>query len=109
MYKVVTSAKTGKFISLKKGLLSSSTLRCFSSVQRPVHIIGFPFAGGQEKSGPEEAPVWLLSQPWLKDMEQKGGVSSEMIDVTNPKCNAAQDKDIVEGHKPGELNWNNVY
>lgn len=74
-----------------------------------MHIIGYPFAGGQEKSGPEEAPVWLLSQPWLKDMEKKGGVSSEMIAVTNPKCNAAQDKDIVEGHRPGELNWANVY
>ena len=32
-----------------------------------------------------------------------------MVKVTNPKCNAALDKDIVDGHKPGELNWTNVY
>ena len=32
-----------------------------------------------------------------------------MIKVTNEKCNQALDKDIVEGHRPGERNWNNVY
>ncbi len=42
-------------------------------------------------------------------MEKKGGVSSEMIDVTNPSSNASKDKDVIEGHRPGELNWNNVY
>ena len=42
-------------------------------------------------------------------MERKGGVSSEMVAVTNEKCNQALDKDIVEGHRPGERNWKNVY
>jgi arginase family enzyme len=42
-------------------------------------------------------------------MQEKGGVSSEMVEVTNEKCNQAKDKDIVEGHRPGERNWNNVY
>jgi hypothetical protein len=42
-------------------------------------------------------------------MEQKGGVSKEMVAVTNGKCNQAQDKDILEGHRPGERNWNNVF
>jgi hypothetical protein len=37
------------------------------------------------------------------------GVTSEMVAVTNEKCNSAPDKDIVEGHRPGERNWNNVY
>ena len=74
-----------------------------------MHIIGFPFGGGQEKPGPELSPVWLLEQPWLKEMERKGGVSSEMVQVTNPKCNAAQDKDVLDGHRPGERNWTNVY
>ena len=37
------------------------------------------------------------------------GVTSEMVQVTNPKCNQAQDKDILDGHRPGERNWNNVF
>lgn len=83
-------------------MFSSST----SKHERPVHIIGFPFAGGQQRAGPELAPVWLLEQQWLKEMK---GVTSEMVQVTNPKCNQAQDKDILDGHRPGERNWNNVF
>ena len=37
------------------------------------------------------------------------GVSTEMVKVTNEKCNQAQDKDILDGHRPGERNWHNVY
>ncbi|TNV77192.1 hypothetical protein FGO68_gene7854 [Halteria grandinella] len=85
---------------------SQQTIRAF---HRPVHIIGFPFAGGQQRPGPEEAPKWLFEQEWLHQMEKKGGVSKEMIQVTNQKCNQAQDKDILEGHRKGERNWNNVY
>jgi hypothetical protein len=59
----------------------------FRTFHRPVHIIGFPFAGGQQRPGPELAPKWLLEQEWLKEMERKGGVSSEMVAVTNEKCN----------------------
>jgi len=32
-----------------------------------------------------------------------------MVNVTNPKCNQALDKDIVDGHRKGERNWHNVY
>ena len=32
-----------------------------------------------------------------------------MVAVTNEKCNQALDKDIIEGHRPGERNWKNVY
>ncbi len=42
-------------------------------------------------------------------MERKGGLTKEMVNVTNTKCNQAQDKDILEGHRKGERNWNNVY
>ncbi len=81
--------------------------RTFSTaIHRPVHILGFPFGGGQQRPGPELAPVWLLEQQWLKEMK---GVTSEMVKVTNGKCNQAQDKDIVEGHRKGERNWKNVY
>lgn len=80
--------------------------RVFSQIYRPVHVIGFPFAGGQQRPGPEEAPVWLLEQEWLKNREK---VSTEMVKVTNPKCNQALDKDIIDGHRPGERNWTNVY
>lgn len=42
-------------------------------------------------------------------MVKKGGLTTEMVKVTNPKCNQDLDKDIVDGHKPGERNWNNVF
>lgn len=42
-------------------------------------------------------------------MEETGELSVEMVAVTNPKCNASNDKDIVDGHKPGRKNWNNVF
>jgi arginase family enzyme len=74
-----------------------------------VHVIGFPFAGGQQRAGPEEAPHWLFAQDWLHAIEKKEGLTKEMVPVTNPKCNQAQDKDILEGHRKGERNWNNVY
>ena len=45
----------------------------------------------------------------MHDMEKKGGVSKEMVNVSNPKCNQALDKDIVDGHRRGERNWTNVY
>ncbi len=61
----------------------------FSTVHRNAHVIGFPFAGGQEKPGPELSPLWLVEQPWFKEMERKGGVTSEIVKVTSPKCNAA--------------------
>ena len=32
-----------------------------------------------------------------------------MVDVTNPKCNRAQDWDILEGHRKGQKNWHNVF
>ena len=93
--------------SLKTNLkVFSLTTSAFRGFHRPVHIIGFPFAGGQQRPGPEEAPKWLLSQQWLKDMK---GVTSEMVQVTNEKCNQAKDKDIVQGQRPGERNWKNVY
>lgn len=37
------------------------------------------------------------------------GVSVEMVAVSNPKCNTSNDKDIVQGHKPGSKNWDNVF
>ncbi|CDW81120.1 arginase [Stylonychia lemnae] len=95
---------------LKRGFakqLNSSQQRFFStSIERHVHVIGFPFAGGQQRPGPEEAPEWLLQQKFLQN---RNGVSTEMVNVTNRKCNQAQDKDIIDGHRKGERNWHNVY
>ena len=79
-----------------------------SSQEKKVHIIGYPFAGGQGKSGPELSPGWLFRQDWLQSLEDNAGVSVEMVAVSNPKPNSANDKDIVEGHKAGRKNWNNV-
>jgi arginase len=76
--------------------------------QNKVHVIGYPFAGGQGLSGPELSPGWLFRQDWLQDLEVNKGVSVEMVAVSNPKCNTSNDKDIVQGHKPGSKNWDNV-
>ena len=78
------------------------------SQEKKVHIIGYPFAGGQGKSGPELSPGWLFRQDWLQSLEENAGVSVEMVAVSNPKPNSANDKDIIQGHHPGRKNWNNV-
>ena len=75
---------------------------------RNVHIIGYPFAGGQGKPGPELSPAWLFKQEWIQKMEDSQNLSVEMVAVTNPKCNTSSDKDIVGGHKIGKKNWCNV-
>lgn len=76
--------------------------------QNKVHVIGYPFAGGQGLQGPELSPGWLFRQEWLQNLEVTQGVSVEMVAVSNPKCNTSSDKDIVQGHQPGRKNWNNV-
>ena len=76
--------------------------------QNKVHVIGYPFAGGQGQQGPELSPGWLFRQDWLQDLEVNKGVSVEMVAVSNPKCNTANDKDIVQGHRTGTKNWDNV-
>jgi arginase family enzyme len=45
----------------------------------------------------------------LQSLEENSGVSVEMVAVSNPKPNTANDKDIIEGHTPGRKNWSNVY
>lgn len=44
----------------------------------------------------------------MKELEEKEGITVEMVAVSNPKCNTSHDKDIIQGHKPGKKNWNNV-
>lgn len=79
--------------------------RDFSSFNRQMHILGYPFAGGQGRAGPEKSPAWLFSQPWIQN---RVGVSLEMIDVSNPNNNNSDDKCILHGHRLGQKNWNNV-
>jgi len=67
-------------------------------LKRNVHILGYPFAGGQGRSGPELSPAWLFEQQWIQPRE---GLSLEMIDVSNPSSNTTTDKNIVHGHRFG--------
>ena len=76
--------------------------------KKKVHIIGYPFAGGQGLQGPELSPGWLFRQDWLHSLEENSCLSVEMVAVSNPKCNTASDNDVIQGHKPGRKNYNNV-
>ena len=72
-----------------------------------IHVIGYPFAGGQPKAGVELTPEWLQNQKWFKEMDNT--CSFEMVEVTNKNCNSQQvnqnrDTDIIKGAK----NWHNV-
>lgn len=79
--------------------------RYFSTIKRHAHILGYPFAGGQGRQGPELSPGWLFEQPWI---QPRDGLTLEMIDVSNPSSNITPDKSIVHGHRFGQKNWNNV-
>jgi hypothetical protein len=48
---------------------------------RKIKILGYPFAGGQGKSGVELTPSWLKSQRWFKDLASmsKGMITYEDI------------------------------
>eukprot|EP00347_Sterkiella_histriomuscorum_P019066 403343088 len=85
--------------------IHSSNQRTFSNLQRHIHVLGYPFAGGQGRAGPELSPAWLFTQQWIQNRK---GVSLEMIDVSNPNNNNVDDKCILHGHRLGQKNWNNV-
>jgi hypothetical protein len=72
-----------------------STLAGPAAAQKKVHIIGYPFAGGQGLQGPELSPGWLFRQEWMQNMEDQQNVTVEMIAVSNPKCNTSSDTDII--------------
>ena len=56
---------------------------------RKVKILGYPFAGGQGKSGVELTPSWLQNQKWFKSLasNSNGMITYEEIKVTDPNSN----------------------
>jgi len=73
-----------------------------------VHVLGYPFAGGQKKPGPELTPDWLFQQDWFLDKTSRGLMTVENVPVSNSKSNRSDDSDVVEGHRPGAKNWTNI-
>lgn len=82
------------YFTIQKRMSSGELSRSFSTFERKVHIIGYPFAGGQPRSGPELSPDWLFDQKWIRE---KNGVSLEMIEVTNRKNNSGQEQPKILG------------
>ncbi len=44
----------------------------------------------------------------MQNLQTNNQVSVEMVAVSNPKSNTQNDKDIVQGHKAGSKNQENV-
>ena len=57
---------------------------------RKIKILGYPFAGGQGKSGVELTPQWIAQQPWFKNLIQskKLHVEFEVVPVTSMLSNS---------------------
>jgi len=68
---------------------------------RKIKVLGYPFAGGQGRSGVELTPGWLNNQAWFKNMANantKVPIEYEEINVSSPKCNAYHvEKDLAAG------------
>jgi len=75
---------------------------------KKVKVLGYPFAGGQGKSGVELTPSWLQDQTWFKNMasKSKGLIEYEAIKVTD-QSNNLNKKDEVSDNIP--KNFENVY
>ena len=73
-----------------------------------VKVLGYPFAGGQGKSGVELTPSWLQDQAWFKNMASKsnGLIEYEAINVSD-QTNNLNKKDEVSDTIP--KNFKNVY
>ena len=57
---------------------------------KKIKVLGYPFAGGQGRSGVELTPGWLNNQAWFKSMaasSSKVPVEYEEINVSSPKNN----------------------
>lgn len=83
--------------------MMGSASRSFSTV----HIIGFPFAGGQGVRGVENTPIWLIQSGWFKDMKAEGKVTMQMLDIDDRQSN----KDAEVDHDYGFMvkNRQNVF
>ena len=38
---------------------------------KKIKVLGYPFAGGQGKTGVEKTPTWLQNQSWFKQLSQR--------------------------------------
>ena len=60
------------------------------SALRKVKVLGYPFAGGQGRSGVELTPSWLQNQEWFQraaNASTKVAIEYEEIKVSSPNCN----------------------
>jgi hypothetical protein len=56
---------------------------------RKVKVLGYPFAGGQGRTGVELTPSWLQNQDWFKraSKDTRLPIEYEEIQVSSSKCN----------------------
>ena len=63
---------------------------------RKIKVLGYPFAGGQGKTGVEKTPLWLATQPWFAKMQAMQNVEFEMIDVSCSDANTLTDDEATQ-------------
>jgi hypothetical protein len=60
---------------------------------RKIKVLGYPFAGGQGKTGVEKTPAWVAAQPWFGRLKN---VEFEMVPVSDSSANIDVPEDIEE-------------
>lgn len=72
---------------------------------RKIKVLGYPFAGGQGKSGVELTPSWLQNQVWFKNLSNnsssKLSIEYEEIKVSSKKSNLFQPEDYLTNSTSG--------
>jgi len=86
-----------------KNIRSQSKMSMLRKMKK-VKILGYPFAGGQGKSGVELTPSWLQDQVWFKNLSQKsnGMIQYEEIQVSN-SGNNLKIAETKKDHDPRNL------
>jgi arginase len=66
---------------------------------RKIKVLGYPFAGGQGKSGVELTPSWLQNQCWFKNLANNSSskipIEYEEIQVSSGKSNSFTPEDYL--------------
>jgi arginase family enzyme len=70
---------------------------------KKIKVLGYPFAGGQGRSGVEQTPSWLQNQAWFKDLANKNKhIEYEEIKVSNKHSNLYNPEDYLTSDSVSE-------
>jgi hypothetical protein len=84
----------------------SKLIRTFSTKNKEVSLLGYPFAGGQPRAGVEHTPIWLFEQEFVASLCKSYPVTTQLIEVTYPGTNISQHPSVM--NIPGANNHINT-